>query len=155
MLDQDQYWMEQALLQAKCAYANHEVPIGAIIIANNTVIGIGANAPIANCDPTAHAEIIAIRDAAQRINNYRLSNATLYSTIEPCAMCVGAMIHARITRLVFGAFEPKTGAVSSAFQLLDGCRHNHTIEYHGGVLHDRAQQLLQSFFSKRRGKHPA
>lgn len=146
----DEYYMQQALALAKQAEKNGEVPVGAVIVCDNKMIAEGFNQPIALHDPSAHAEIIALRNAAQHIENYRLNQCTLYVTLEPCAMCVGAIIHARIARLVFGAFDPKAGAVKSVFRLLDDPRHNHTIEWVGGVLADESSMLLKAFFQARR-----
>lgn len=142
--------MQHALMLAKRAEKIGEVPVGAIIVHDNKIIAEGFNQPIQNHDPSAHAEVIALRNAAQHIKNYRLNNTTLYVTLEPCAMCVGAMIHARIERLVFGAFDLKTGAVESAFQLLDDPRHNHLIKWTGSVLEDECAEVLKAFFQARR-----
>lgn len=142
--------MQRALELAYEAEQNNEVPIGAIIILNDEIIGEGYNCPISQNDPTAHAEIIALRNAAKTMQNYRLPGATLYVTIEPCAMCLGAMIQSRIARLVFGACDSKAGAVCSVFNLLDCARLNHKIIYEAGVLHDECAKLLQEFFQKRR-----
>jgi len=121
-----------------------------VVVLDNKVIGKGWNQPIANNDPSAHAEIIALRDAANAINNYRLINTTLYVTLEPCLMCVGAMLHARIKRLVFGARDPKTGAAGSVFNVLDDASHKHVIAVQGGILKEESTELLQSFFKQRR-----
>src|SRR5690348_3504701 len=127
-----------------------EVPVGAVVVLDGTVIGRGYNQPISAHDPTAHAEIVAIRDAASRIRNYRLTGASLYVTIEPCQMCVGAMVHARIARLVYGAPEPKAGAVESAIRALEHPSLNHRVDAIGGVLLDDCRQMMQSFFQERR-----
>jgi tRNA(adenine34) deaminase len=127
-----------------------EVPVGAVLILNNEIIGQGSNQPISRHDPTAHAEIIALRNAALAVRNYRLPETTLYVTIEPCTMCIGALVHARVKRLVFGALEPKAGAVCSLFHLLDGTSFNHTIEYRQGVLADECGRLISDFFQQRR-----
>ena len=121
-----------------------------MVVLENEIIGSGWNQPISRCDPTAHAEIIALRDAAQNMGNYRLPNTTLYVTLEPCAMCVGAMLHARISRLVFGAYDPKTGAVTSVFSFLDADHLNHRIIYQGGILAAESGVLLANFFKKKR-----
>ena len=144
----DTYWMQQALELAKFATSNNEVPVGAILILDNKIIGKGWNQPISSNDPTAHAEIIALRQGAQYLNNYRLLNTTLYVTLEPCAMCIGAMIHARIKHLVFGAYDPKFGAI----QLLDTKSFNHTIKYKGEILAPDCGELLTNFFKNRRKK---
>jgi len=135
---------------AQQAAAMGEVPVGAVLILDDDLIGQGSNQPIGSHDPTAHAEIVALRNAALAIENYRLPETTLYVTIEPCTMCVGAMIHARIKRVVFGALEPKAGAVCSQFHLLDGPNFNHTIEYRQGVLADECGRLISDFFQQRR-----
>lgn len=146
----DQQFMQQAIQLARMAEASGEVPIGAVIVKNNQIIAEGFNQPIAANDPTAHAEIIALRNAAQAIGNYRLINTTLYVTLEPCAMCVGAMIQARIERLVFGAIDPRAGAVKGVFQLLDEKRLNHHVDWQGNILADQCAALLKQFFQKRR-----
>ena len=142
--------MHEALALAEYAQDQNEVPVGAVIVLNNKVIGKGWNQPISKNDPSAHAEVIAIRDAAKEVNNYRLLDATLYVTLEPCLMCVGAILHARIKKLVFGAFDPKTGAVSSLFNMLTDSRHNHHVEVRGGILEAECAKLLQTFFKQRR-----
>ncbi len=146
----DIHWMHEALLLAKHAVAHQEVPVGAVVIYDDKIIGKGWNQPILQKDPCAHAEIIALREASRFLNNYRLLDTTLYVTLEPCVMCVGAMLHARIKRLVFGAYDPKTGAVGSVFDLLSDCRHNHTIDVKGGVLKEKCTDMLQQFFRQRR-----
>ncbi len=146
----DQKIMQHALLLAKRAESEGEIPVGAVIVRNDDIIAEGWNQPIQLHDPSAHAEMIAIRNAAKKLGNYRLNQCTLYVTLEPCSMCVGAMIHARIERLVFGAFDPKTGAVKSVFRTLDDPRHNHSIVWEGGVLPDESSALLKAFFQARR-----
>ena len=143
-------WMQRALKLAKQAKQRNEVPVGAVLVLDGEVIGEGWNQSIAQKDPTAHAEIIALRAGAAKLNNYRLVNSVLYVTLEPCAMCVGAMIHARINRLVFGAYDAKAGAVASVFNLLDAKRLNHHFEYQGGVLAQECGELLTNFFAGRR-----
>ncbi len=150
MSDNDEMWMQQALALARQARDADEVPVGAVVVLENQIIGRGFNQPIGRKDPCAHAEIIALRDAARQQNNYRLLNASLYVTLEPCIMCVGAMIHARIKRLVFAAYDKKTGAVCSAFEALQARQHNHTVEWFGGVLADQSSVLLKDFFRQRR-----
>ena len=146
------YWMERALEQAQIASELGEVPIGAVLVANGAIIGAGFNQPISSHDASAHAEIRALRQASQIRQNYRLPDTTLYVTIEPCTMCVGAMVHARIKSLVFGAREPRAGAVVSQQQLLDAQFYNHKVSYVEGVLSDRCAALIQDFFqSKRKG----
>src|SRR3990167_2648186 len=152
MQNNDIDFMQAALLQAEQAALHDEVPVGCVIVCDNTIIATGRNQPISTQDPTAHAEIIAIRSAAKKQNNYRLKNCALYVTLEPCAMCVGAMIHARIARLIFGASDPKTGAVKSVIPLLDAPYHNHPIAWEGGVMRDRCGALLTAFFGERRHK---
>lgn len=148
MTDDD--WMRYALRLAAKAQAQGEVPVGAVLIREQQVIGEGWNQPITLHDASAHAEMLAIRTAGQLVGNYRLPNTTLYVTLEPCAMCVGAMIHARIQRLVFGAFDPKTGAVLSTFKLLTDMRHNHQIEVVAGLLEIECADMLKAFFRARR-----
>jgi tRNA(adenine34) deaminase len=146
----DEQWMQLALEQARLAAAAGEVPVGAVLVKNNEVIATGFNQPIGRCDPTAHAEVIVLRNAAQTLSNYRVPETTLYVTIEPCAMCAGALVHARVQRLVFGAPEPRAGAVVSTLQLLEGGQLNHRVEVEGGVLADQCAELMQTFFRQRR-----
>lgn len=148
--EQDQYFMQQALLLAKQATAADEVPVGAVIVSGDQVIGSGFNQPISSRDPVAHAEIVALRAAAQRIQNYRLVGATLYVTLEPCMMCAGAMVHARVKRLVYGASDPKTGAIISQARMLDQPFLNHVVSYEGGLLADECGSMLKDFFQRRR-----
>jgi tRNA(adenine34) deaminase len=144
--------MQLALDLAREAAKNGEVPVGAIIVKNGVVIGRGSNAPIHNCDPTAHAEIIAMREAAQHLGNYRLVDCTLYVTLEPCAMCSGAVQHARIAKLVYGATDPKTGACGSVINLMGEPKLNHHTEVIGGVLAVECGAVLSEFFKQRRLK---
>lgn len=148
--DTDRHWMEQALVLADRAQALGEVPVGAVLVQSDQIIGQGYNCPIARHDPTAHAEINALRTAGAHLGNYRLTGSTLYVTLEPCAMCVGAMIHARIARLVFAATEPKTGAVCSATSLLAAQYHNHRIQVESGLLANVSAEKLRQFFKQRR-----
>ncbi len=143
--------MSRALELAARAGAAGEVPVGAVMVRENQLLGEGWNCPISRADPTAHAEISALRAAALRVNNYRLPGCTLYVTLEPCAMCVGALIHARIERLVFAASEPRAGAVHSRLKLLDETHFNHQVIWRGGVLADQGAALLSEFFRSRRG----
>ena len=143
-------WMREALDLAGQAAAVGEVPVGAIMVQDGKIIGRGFNQPIRTCDATAHAEIVAIRSASQFRNNYRLPGTTLYVTLEPCTMCLGAMIHARVDRLVFGATEPRAGAVVSQASLIDADHFNHRLTYVDGVLADECSTLLQNFFKSRR-----
>ena len=145
-----QYWMKKALALAEKAQVVGEVPVGAILIKDNKIVGEGYNQPIVNHDPTAHAEIIAMRAAGQMLQNYRLVNTILYVTLEPCAMCAMAMVHARINTLVFATKEPRTGASGSLYQLLQHQGHNHQIEIIEGVLQQESSEMIKSFFKKRR-----
>jgi tRNA(adenine34) deaminase len=146
----DEHWMRLALALAGRAAAAGEVPVAAILVADGQVVGEGWNCPIGACDPTAHAEINTLRDAARRRGNYRLIDTTLYVTLEPCAMCVGALIHARVARLVFGAREPRAGAVASQFRLLEAGCFNHRVAWSEGVLAAECGALLEDFFRSRR-----
>ncbi len=149
----DEYWMLQALQQAEKAGISGEVPVGAVLVdADNELLAAGHNQPITLQDPTAHAEIAVLRNAAALIGNYRLSGTTLYVTLEPCVMCVGAMIHARVKRLVYGAREYKTGAIESACQLFEQADFNHEIEIDSGVLEQSCAALMSDFFSMRRAE---
>jgi len=148
----DEYWMARALTLAARAASIGEVPVGAVIVRDGKELGTGFNAPITGCDPTAHAEICALRDAATREGNYRLTGATLYVTLEPCTMCVGAIVHSRISRLVYGAREPKSGAVESARCTLDEPHLNWQVESVGGILQDDCSQVISDFFSRRRAE---
>lgn len=150
--NEDVHWMTRALTLAAEAAARGEVPVGAVVVLDGREIGAGFNAPISGCDPTAHAEIRALRDAARRVGNYRLSGATLYVTLEPCTMCVGAIVHSRISRLVYGAPEPKAGAVESARRTLDEPHFNWQVEREGGVLAQRCGAIISEFFSSRRAE---
>jgi tRNA(adenine34) deaminase len=150
----DERWMRHALALAERAEReDDEVPVGAVLVsAGGEVLGEGWNRNIAEHDPTAHAEIVAMREAGRRLGNHRLLGATLYVTLEPCAMCAMAMVHARIARLVFGAGDPKTGAAGSVFDLLADPRHNHRIVVEGGVLAGEAGSRLTAYFRRKRGK---
>lgn len=150
MENSDEHWMQLALEQAQLAAAVGEVPVGAVLIKDNQLVASGFNQPISSCDPTAHAEIVVLRAAAKNLSNYRLPGTTLYVTIEPCTMCVGALIHARVERLVFGATEPRAGAIVSAARLLDGAQFNHRIAVQGGVLAETCAAVMQQFFRKKR-----
>lgn len=144
--------MQQALALARQAANEGEVPVGAVLVdgAEGLLLGQGRNSPIGRCDPTAHAEILALREAAAKMGNYRLPGAVLYVTLEPCMMCVGALVHARIKRLVFGAPEPRTGAVVSREQGLASSAHNHRVAVTAGVMQEDCTALLQEFFRERR-----
>jgi len=150
--DTDRDFMAQALASARQAYGLGEVPVGAVLVDSaGVVVARAANAPIASHDPTAHAEIIALRAAGQALGNYRLPGCSLYVTLEPCAMCVGALVHARLERVVFAALDPKTGACGSVFDLAASPKHNHRLIVTGGVLAEEAAALLRQFFAERRG----
>jgi tRNA(adenine34) deaminase len=146
----NEQFMREALAQASDARRRGEVPVGAVVVLDGVVIGAGFNQPISASDPTAHAEIVAIRAAAARIGNYRLTGAELYVTIEPCQMCVGAMVHARIERVIYGAREPKAGAIESAMRAHEHPSLNHRMEAVGGVLEDACRAVMQEFFEARR-----
>jgi tRNA(adenine34) deaminase len=148
--NEDLAFMQRALNEAAEAGQRGEVPIGAVVVAGGQIVATGANRTITDCDPTAHAEMVALRAAAQAIGNYRLTNTTLYVTIEPCAMCAGAMIQARIARLVYGADDPKGGAVTSCFSVLDHPQLNHRVEVTRGVMAEESATLLKEFFGARR-----
>ena len=149
-VETDERFMRAALEQALEARLRGEVPVGAVVVLNDEIIGAGCNQPISAADPTAHAEIVALRSAAHRAGNYRLPGATVYVTIEPCQMCVGAMIHARVGRVVYGAPEPKAGAIESAMRAHEHASLNHRIEVAGGVLAEESRRLMQAFFQERR-----
>jgi tRNA(adenine34) deaminase len=148
----DQTFMQSALEQARAAQAAGEVPVGAVVVKDGEIIGRGFNAPINRHDPAAHAEILALRDAAARLGNYRLPDCDLYVTLEPCAMCVGAILHARIARLVYGAADPKTGACGSVIDLFAEPKLNHHATVAPGVMAEESAALLREFFTARRGK---
>ena len=149
-MQNDSAFMRQALDLAQQAASIEEVPVGAIVVSNGEVIGRGFNYPIESSDPTAHAEIVAMRDAAQKLGNYRLSGCDLYVTIEPCTMCLGAMVHARIQRVIFGAPEPRAGAFVSNPIMTDAGYFNHKIDWTGGVLEQDCSALIKAFFKRRR-----
>jgi len=145
-----EHWMQQALELARLVETNGEVPVGAIVVCEEEVIGRGFNQPISQHDPTAHAEIQAIREACQSQQNYRLRNASLYVTLEPCPMCAGAIVHSRIQKVIFAAHDPRTGSASSTFQLLDNPKLNHRCEIVSGVCAEESSSMLKAFFKKRR-----
>ncbi len=149
-MSRDESWMRRALELAARAQAEGEVPVGALVVREDSVLGEGWNRPIAAHDPTAHAEILALREAAAQAGDYRLGGATLYVTLEPCPMCAAAMAHARIARLVFGAWDPRQGAAGSAFNLVTAPEMNHRIDSFGGVLSEECGALLRGFFAGRR-----
>jgi tRNA(adenine34) deaminase len=148
----DTQWMAAARELAEQAADNNEVPVGAVVVCQGAVVGRGYNRPIGSCDPTAHAELMALREAARTLGNYRLNDCTLYVTLEPCTMCVGAMVHARIGRLVYGTTEPKAGVVESQARLLEAPYFNHTIQVTPGVDRAACQQQLSHFFKRRRAE---
>ncbi len=149
--EQDIFWLQYALNLAKEAANENEVPVGAVLVFENQIIGEGYNQPIKMNDPTAHAEIIALRHAAKNIGNYRLIGTSLYVTLEPCSMCAGALMHARVSRLIFGAPDKKAGAVMSKLNLLD-LPNQHRVNWQGGLLVDQCAALLQAFFKARRSR---
>ncbi len=146
----DNEYMHLAIEQARAAGVRGEVPVGAVVVLNERIVGAAGNRTIADCDPTAHAEIVALRAAASAVGNYRLTGAALYVTIEPCAMCAGALVQARIARLIYGADDAKGGAVRTCLQVLDAGTLNHRVAVTAGVLADESVALLQSFFAARR-----
>jgi len=146
----DLQFMRAALDEARAAAERGEVPIGSVVVSENRIVARAGNRTITDCDPSAHAEIVALREAAKAMKNHRLLGTTVYVTVEPCAMCAGAMVQARVARLVYGADEPKGGAVHSCFAMLDHPQLNHRIEAAGGVLADESVALLQNFFAARR-----
>jgi tRNA(adenine34) deaminase len=148
--DHDETFIRHALEEARRGLGAGEVPIGAVVVLNGEIVGRAHNAPIGLADPTAHAEVLALREAARKIGNYRLTGATLYVTVEPCAMCTGATLTARIARLVYGAADAKAGAVESLHRLLDDPRTNHRISVRGGVLTEDCAGLVKRFFASRR-----
>ncbi|HME32887.1 MAG TPA: tRNA adenosine(34) deaminase TadA [Terriglobales bacterium] len=146
----DELWMEEALREAQRALALGEVPVGAVVVSDGRVVGRGCNRALSANDPTAHAEILALREAGQTIGNYRLLDCDLYVTVEPCAMCSGAITHARVRRLIYGAEDPKAGAVHSMLQVLNHPKLNHKVEISSGVLAARCMDLVQTFFREKR-----
>jgi tRNA(adenine34) deaminase len=146
----DSEYMHLAIVQAQAAALRGEVPVGALVVLDDRILAAAGNRTITDCDPTAHAEIVALREAAQKSGNHRLIGASLYVTVEPCAMCAGALVQARIARLIYGADEPKGGAIRTCMQVLDAPALNHRVEVVSGVLAGESVQLLQAFFSARR-----
>ncbi|MGE0103475.1 MAG: tRNA adenosine(34) deaminase TadA [Blastocatellales bacterium] len=146
----DRFFMNFALAEARAAAVDEEVPVGAVIVMNDRIIGAGHNRPIGLNDPTAHAEIIAIRQTAEALGNYRLTGAELYVTIEPCAMCAGAIVNARIARLVYGANDPRAGGVDTIFQICTSSSLNHQVEVTSGVMAEECRNIMQQFFRVRR-----
>jgi tRNA(adenine34) deaminase len=150
MTNNDELWMEEALRSAQRALEAGEVPVGAVVVCAGRIVGRGWNRNIVDSDPTAHAEIVALREAGAAVGNHRLADCDLFATIEPCAMCAGALVHARIRRLVYGADDTRAGAVQSVMQVLNHPQLNHKVEVRGGVLAGRCAELLQTFFKNRR-----
>jgi len=150
----DRFFMGFALAEARQAREAGEVPIGAVVVIDKQVVGSGRNQPIGSNDPTAHAEIVALREAARRIGNYRLPDATLYVTIEPCAMCAGAMVNARVKRLVYGAADLRAGGVETVFQICTNSSLNHQVEVTSGALAEEGRELMRAFFKQRRKARP-
>ncbi len=146
----DEYWMEKALQLARREEAAGEVPVGAVLVKDGQLVAEGWNQPIISHDATSHAEIMAMRMAGKKLNNYRLVDTIMYVTLEPCSMCVGAMIHARVSKVVYAASEPRTGALGGAFNLLEANQHNHIFDVVSGVLAEESKILLQKFFQSRR-----
>jgi tRNA(adenine34) deaminase len=153
MLAQDLFWMQRALQNAKLAQEKGEVPVGAVLVHDNQMVAEGYNQPISGLDPTLHAEIVVLRAGAQKQNNYRLPGCTLYVTLEPCAMCAGAISHARISRLVYGALDPKTGVIDSQLQLLRQPVSLFSIQTQGGILAEECGHVLRTFFQEKRKKN--
>ena len=149
-MNDDIKWMQRALELARHAESLGEVPVGAVLVLKNEIIAEGWNQPISSHDPSAHAEMVVLREAGKKIRNYRLCDTTLYVTLEPCVMCAGAIVHARVGRVVFGAEDPKAGAAGSVFQILNSDRLNHQCEITMGVMQDECAGLLQEFFRKKR-----
>lgn len=150
MIPEDERWMARALVLARQAAEQGEVPVGAVLVKEGTILAEAYNRPIGSCDPTAHAEILTLRLAAAHVGNYRLPGSTLYVTLEPCPMCAGALVHARVGRVVFGAQDPRSGAAGTVFNLLQGDQLNHRAQVEGGVLKDDCAGLLLEFFRARR-----
>ena len=151
----DEIFMRQALALASQAEAIGEVPVGAVVVKDSEIVGRGFNAPISRSDPSAHAEMMALRDAAQRLGNYRLAGCELYVTLEPCMMCAGAIMHARVARVVYGARDPKTGACGSVLDVFAELRLNHHAQVEGGVLAEECGTMLSNFFARRRAQRKA
>jgi tRNA(adenine34) deaminase len=150
MLSQDEIWMQRAIEEARMAQDSGEVPVGAIIVKNGELVAAGQNRNLRDSDPSAHAEIVALRAAGRALGNHRLEGCEMYVIVEPCPMCAGALVHARLKRLVFGAKDPKAGAVESVMQVLNHPKLNHRTEITGGVLEEQCSQLLREFFREKR-----
>jgi tRNA(adenine34) deaminase len=152
LVKQDMAWMREAVREACASEAGGEVPVGAVVVVNGVVVGRGQNRVLRDVDPTAHAEIVALREAAASVGNYRLMDCELYVTLEPCAMCAGAMVHARVKRLVYGADDPKAGAAGSVLEVVNHPRLNHRMEVTAGVLVEECGQMLRDFFRAKRAQ---
>ncbi|MDC1284641.1 tRNA adenosine(34) deaminase TadA [Gammaproteobacteria bacterium] len=150
-MDKDHYWMQLALEQARTTAALDEVPVGALVVQGDQMIAVSGNRTVSEHDPCAHAEVLALREAAKAVENYRLTEATLYVTLEPCMMCAGAILAARVKRLVFAAYDLKTGAVGGCFNWLTDSKHTHKVQVLGGVLEEESAKLLRAFFRAKRG----
>lgn len=153
--DRDIHWMQHALALSQHAFDIGEVPVGAVVVCDDILVGEGWNQPISEHDPCGHAEIVALRQAAQKIQNYRLPKTTLYVTIEPCTMCLGAIFHSRVERVVFGALEPKAGVLESHKHVVDSDIYNHNFEWLGGVCASQCSEIIQRFFRQRRAQKKA
>ena len=153
-MEKDKHFMKAALKAAKKARKNGEVPVGAVLVKDDQIISTGQNSPITLNDPTAHAEIIALREGGEKLKNYRLIDTILYVTIEPCTMCMGAIMHARVKKLVFGTFDPKAGAAGSLFDFTKENKFNHNVEVKSGILESECRELIQAFFKQKRSKQP-
>ena len=151
-LEKDKHFMKAALKAAKKAWKNGEVPIWAVLVKDDEIISTGQNSPITSNDPTAHAEIIALREGGEKLKNYRLIDTILYVTIEPCTMCMGAIMHARVKKLVFGTFDPRAGAAGSLFDFTIENKFNHNVEVKSGILESECRELIQDFFKQKRSK---
>jgi len=151
-LEKDEYFMKAALKAAKKAWENGEVPVGAVLVKDDEIISTGQNSPITSNDPTAHAEIIALREGGEKLKNYRLIDTILYVTIEPCTMCMGAIMYARVKKLVFGTFDPRAGAAGSLFDFTIENKFNHNVEVKSGILESECRELIQDFFKQKRSK---
>ena len=151
-LEKDKHFMKAALKSAKKAWKNGEVPVGAVLVKDDEIISTGQNSPITLNDPTAHAEIIALREGGEKLKNYRLIDTILYVTIEPCTMCMGAIMHARVKKLVFGTFDPRAGAAGSLFDFTIENKFNHNVEVKSGILESECRELIQDFFKQKRSK---
>ena len=151
-LEEDEYFMKAAIKAAKKAWENGEIPVGAVLVKDDEIISTGQNSPITLNDPTAHAEIIALREGGEKLKNYRLIDTILYVTIEPCTMCMGAIMHARVKKLVFGTFDPRAGAAGSLFDFTIENKFNHNVEVKSGILESECRELIQAFFKQKRSK---